>query len=270
MGGVFLMALSLVLFYIRYQARLQRQRSQRQQDALQHQKELLYASIRSQEEERRRIGRDLHDEVAGALVNLRMMTAKLAPALPTPLASAEEFRSVQVEQCKQHIDRILLTTRHIAHNLSPPGLELFGLAGALEEIGDTVNAVQPLRMRVRNDAEEILRSLDYQLILPLYRVLQELITNTIKHAGASGIWITLSVEEHQLVLQYRDDGRGFASAAPADPSILSVSSPPHAKGMGLWNIESRLEMIGARLRMESPSGGGFYMTIRLDLSTKVS
>jgi len=225
MGVTFLLALSVVGFYILYQRRFLKQQ-------LELKKTELHATIQSQEDERRRIGRDLHDGIGSLLANLRMNINRLNTA------------GVQ-EQCSLLIDKTITDVRSIAHSLSPPGLELFGLAGAVEDLCDGI----PLKLSIENNAGDLKR-LAPNTALALYRVIQELLSNTLKHAEATSATITFNEQNGTLTIDYTDNGKGF-----------SIS--PKQTGMGLRNIESRLNMIGVTYNIISSPGNGFKTTIQV-------
>ena len=228
--------IAVVLLYIRYQQRLTRQRLKMREAEVMHQKYLLYATIESQEEERKRIGADLHDEVCGALSNLQLLSAR---ATRSDAVVHREFSRI--------IDRV----RTISHHLSPPGLELFGLYEALEEMSDVFRQAALLDIVIVNKAEEMIKSLPSAVMLPVYRMVQELLSNTVKHAAASSVSITLSNETGLLQVYYWDDGIGLSK------------DYRQKKGMGMNNIISRSEMLGASYETGQEAGKGFSIVFRI-------
>lgn len=248
MGVTFLLALSLVFFYIRYQRRLLNQQLQLQKAELQHKEELLHATIQSQEDERRRIGRDLHDGVGSMLSNLRMNLNRL-----NSIVGNEPAISNITDQCATLIDKTIADVRSIAHSLSPSGLELFGLAGALEELCDSINQSGQLSISIENNMRNY-KKLDPNVSLALYRVLQELMSNTVRHAEARTALIRFAEQDNSLFIDYKDDGKGF------------LTPEGKATGMGMRNIESRLGMIGAKHNITSSPGEGFSAGIIVPLN----
>jgi signal transduction histidine kinase len=240
MVGTFILATSFVFFFLRYQRRTQQQREAMQKAELQHRENLLHAALESQEEERRRIGRDLHDDVGAALSNLRMVMGQGSKAIETENA---------LPAYKPLIDNIITTVRNISHSLSPPGLELFGLEHTLHELCDTFNISGTIRLSFVNEAGSRVDALDKKTALAVYRVLQELISNTIKHAAAQKISILFYLDNERLRLRYSDDGKGF--------DIKSVKK----SGMGLQNIEGRLGMVKVGYEVNSSPGNGILVTI---------
>lgn len=236
MTGMTLLACAVILFYIRNQKRLQRQR----EAEIRYQKELTYAVIQSQETERKRIGRDLHDDVGSALSNLKLFTVQLQSHRPEAIELYKAFRS--------QVDVILDKVRSISHILSPAELEMFGLEESIEELCLTIHRTGALEVTFDNQAADGLKKLSYERALALYRVLQELFTNTVKHAGATGVSVSISRGDGLLRCTYRDNGRGLGKVRAGN-------------GIGMRNIESRLSMIGARYHLQDPAEGGFGIWI---------
>lgn len=244
MSFTFLLALSLVFFYKRYQSKLLKQQIAASEAELTHREALLHATIQSQEDERRRIGRDLHDGVGGMLSNLKMNIHRLNTT------AGEQLPQLQ-QQCSQLIDKTMADVRAISHSLSPPALELFGLAAAVEELIDDINNTGLLRVVIENNAQQLVKQLDANTALALYRILQELLANTLKHAQAVNVVISMEQREGNLHVQYADDGKGCN---------LDRNLP----GMGMRNIQTRAGMTGAVLKMASSPGKGFSANIILN------
>lgn len=247
MVGSFLLVVSFVLFYVRNQNKQLKRNEQANIDALNHQKALLNAVIQSQENERKRIGQDLHDEVGGSLSNLRILINRFGNG------GAESAGQDHIELYKQLIDKIIEDVRGISHSLSPPGLALFGFSEALEEIKDIVCKGDESFISITNHAEAATEALPYTVALALVRILQELVTNTLKHAGAKRIGISFFMKNGLLAIHYTDDGVGY------DPD-----DKRNRKGMGMQNIESRLHMIGAKSHIKTVVDQGFSMFIYVD------
>jgi signal transduction histidine kinase len=239
MAGMLLLASGVVLFYIRNQKRLQRQK----EEQIRYQKELTYAVIQSQEAERKRIGQDLHDDVGSALSNLKLYTIQLQEGRPEALATYKAFRT--------QVDVIIDKVRAISHVLSPAELEMFGLEESIEELCLMIHQSGAVEVTFDNRAQEDLQRMPYERALSVYRVLQELFSNTVKHAGATRVSVSFHREGDQLTCTYKDNGKGL------DPGAKKGS------GIGMRNIESRLGMIGATYRLQDPGEKGFGMLISL-------
>lgn len=238
MLGTFILAASFIFFFIRYQRRINLQKEAMQKAELDYSENLLHATLLSQEEERKRIGRDLHDDVGASLSNLKMIMSRAVEATAgTPVY-------------KPLIDNIITTVRNISHSLSPPGLALFGLENTLHELFDNFNAAGKVKVDFENELGEKLDSFGEQTALALYRIVQELMTNTVKHAGAQNILVRCFEEGNNVVISYQDDGKGMDTTTGKK------------NGMGMQNIEARLRMINAASEMP-PAAKGFFIKIIL-------
>ncbi len=243
-GGMFLMVASFLLLYIRNQNRLLQQRQQLQQKELSHQKELLHAIIESQEEERKRIGRDLHDDVGAAISSLRLIIEMF-----TPTHQDDSYHQF-ITASKSIIDTMMVEVRNISHNLSPVTLSYYGLSTAIGELTTNINHGGMLSVTFIDDAHEQFKLLPLQTSTDLYRVLEELLTNTIRHAQAKEAVITCKAVEQNICITYADNGIGMIQEQLR-------------KGMGLYNIESRLSHINALYTIDTAPHKGFSITITL-------
>lgn len=243
--GTFILAASFIFFFIKYQRRITQQKEAMQKAELEHSEQLLHATLLSQEEERKRIGRDLHDDVGASLSNLKMVMAQAVEA------------TANTPAYKPLIDNIITTVRNISHSLSPPGLSLFGLENTLHELFDNFNAAGKITVAFENDLGEKLNRFDEQTDLALYRIVQELLTNTVKHAGAEKIIVRCFEENNSSIITYQDDGKGIDTAKGKKI------------GMGMQNIEARLRMIQAHYDLPLASEG-FFIKIIIPAKTAVS
>ncbi|HEY1770302.1 MAG TPA: PAS domain S-box protein [Chthoniobacterales bacterium] len=195
------------------------------------------------EREKRRIGQDLHDslcqELAAAAFMLESDAQKLAKSNPAQARAFSEAAKI--------VNANVGLARDLARGLHPPELSSGGLTSALRELAYrhshanvTCRLVAPHAVRIRDDA----------VILNLYRIAQEAVGNAVKYAEAREIVISLARSGKSLVLKIADDGRGL----PAEKS---------EKGMGIDIMQHRASVIGARLTLESQSGGGTAVTCTL-------
>lgn len=249
MAGTFILVASFILFSIRNQNKLLRQRQQFQQAVIAHQKELLGAVIESQEAERKRIGQDLHDDVGTTLSGLRLLIEMFKPADVTDQHYLDFVRS-----SKTTIDKVVKDVRNISHNLSPATLGYYGLAVAVNEHCGIINQSGKLRVNLANQAEALLEQIALPAATAIYRVLEELLNNTIKHSGASAADIRFIAENDLLIIKYADNGKGLSAGGPVK------------KGMGLQNIESRLSNIQATYDVNTKPGEGFHLQINYPVS----
>lgn len=242
-----LLALAFVLFFYFSQRKFQAQQLRAQQRELKHQEQLLFASIKAQESERQRLARELHDEVGSKLnvINLGLHRLKKAVA---------PDRSDTVQELFGVVGYTINTTRRIAHELIPPTLEKFGLAVALEELCEQYRQASGKAV-VFDLIEDSRQGTDHLLNLHLFRVAQELISNSFKYSDASHISLQLWQGQQRIQFVYQEDGKGF------EPELEA-----HQKGLGLQNIESRMRLIGADYKLESAPGKGVLFSVHKQLS----
>lgn len=239
------LAFAFTLFYFYMQRRVYHEQVQNQQLQLQYQEELLQRTLAVQEEERRRIAKDLHDDVGARLNVLALSLHSLGRQLkgdPNELAPA-------LRELNDMVGGALDTTRRISHELLPPVLEKFGLVPALEELCEGFARAAPFALRFELPASE--RPLDDPAVsLAFFRVAQELLSNAVKHAQASEVVLRLYLGATAVRLDYADDGRGY------DPQRVEQQ-----QGLGTYNMESRLKMIGATRRVQTAPGQGLRVQI---------
>lgn len=245
MSASFILAASLVLFFISYKKNLLRQQAELREKEVQHQKTLLYTIISSQEAERKRIGMDLHDEVGANLSSLRLLIEDFADR-NAKIGGVDGFNS----RCKEAIDHIIVNTRNISHNLSPLLNKSYGFQDMICDYCDGVNSSGKISVHTTFEGDKP-GLLEDRVALALYRIVTELINNTIKHARANLIALTFSVKGGLYQMDYRDDGIGI--------------SPDHKRGRGLQNIESRLGMIAASYEMDGTGNNGFGLKVTLTI-----
>ena len=206
---------------------LQEQEKLRQAES-KHQRELLQSNIQVQERERKRLAAELHDELSSMLNILKLQLYSARKALPDADATL------------QLVDDSIEVSRNVSHDLYPPLLADLGLLEALSDF------LQPLQQQLRIDIavsgpNRIEPPVDASL--QLFRIVQELTSNAIKHAQCSTLLIRVRLERGYTALLVRDDGQGF------DPQRAYG-------GLGMQNIESRVQVLNGRHRMRSAPGRG--------------
>jgi signal transduction histidine kinase len=239
---ILLLAISVIIFFIVYQKRLLAQQIRLQSVQHEYQRDLLTSSIAAQEKERVRIGHDLHDEIGSSL-----STAKL---LVNQLHHTDPEKEQIVNSVNEILSHTIQNLKNISLNLYPSVLTKFGLVEGLQYLVSVLSQASPLTFTL--DADEI-TGLELPQELALYRIVQELVNNAIKHSGASDMKITLKQTAHYIQLGVRDNGCGF-----------DVQEPGKA-GIGLKSIEARKEMLKADMQIQSVPGEGTYIIIRLPL-----
>ena len=242
---MFLLAGMLLFFVSSYQKRLLRNKADVEKMKVRHQLDLFQSSIDAMEDERRRVSRDLHDEIGAALSVLRLQVGQMNVSKDF---NPENTQTLIVGS-KQLIDSTIENVRRISNDMLPSGLEEFGLKYAVEMLCDKVESVSRLVINLNIHSLERINS---RLELSLYRILQELLNNTLKHANATKVYIDFTTDNQQLTIIYRDNGQGF------DLEKLSK------RGLGLKNIESRVSMIHGKLEYETnpKKGMGVILTVK--------
>lgn len=194
------------------------------------------------EADKARIAKDLHDDLGSLLTGLQLSFAELA----------EKDRSNSLLVASTHqIGVSILRLREISLNLLPRELEKEGLNAAIETLVERINSFN--RIQVNYLPVKDIEQIDKQKAMILFRVIQEVIANSIKHSQASVIDIGIALRRTYFILEIRDDGVGFEYEACLQKKNSS----------GLKNIQSRLEMLNAILSVESRHGIGthYFITI---------
>jgi signal transduction histidine kinase len=241
--GVFIFVILLFAFY-RQRVNKNRIIAQQQIKQLEEEKKLLAARslVEGQEEERKRIAKDLHDGIGVLLSTAKMQFTALKDKNP-------ENKDL-VDKAGKLLEQASVDVRRISHNMMPGLLTKFGLNEALADLFEQLDETPDLSAKVDTNKEDI-RLAENQEIM-LYRIIQELVYNTLKHAGAKNISLNLNFADDTLNLHYADDGVGFEM----DKQTESIS-------IGLKGIESRVSFLGGEVNMESETGNGFHCYIKV-------
>ncbi len=207
------------------------------------------AMLEGQEKERNRIAQDLHDRLGGMLSVVKLNFQSLEEQIST--IKAQNFQ--QYEKTNQLLDEACQEVRKVAHDVISGVLRNFGLIPALEDLKTAIESTKALDIRLIDVGFEN-RRLDAALEITVYRILQELISNILKHAQAKNIDIQLFWKQDVLNLTVEDDGRGF-----------DLDTLANGQGMGLKNIESRLRNLDGNLQIDSQPGHGASIIINIPL-----
>jgi len=192
-------------------------------------------ALMAQEAERRRIARELHDDVGQTLTGVVLQLEGLHRATPRELA--EQFALVQ-ESAREGVEKV----REIARGLRPQALDEFGLRSALTALATGFS--DRTGLRVRHSVEREMPSLAPERDLAIYRVAQESLTNVARHANPQTVELELAHVDGSVILEVRDDGRGISQA--------EVSGP----GTGLAGMRERAMLAGGRLSVQRRPEGG--------------
>ncbi len=238
--AILIIAGGFILAFIRYRKRMTLQQQELFRLDAQHKKNLLLSNIESVESERMRIAKDIHDEIGSIFSTLSLSVSQLQPG---STISAEILESNH-QLITMGIDGV----RRIAHSIIPFELELLGLYHALEQHFDKIARLSAIEVQF-NSSSNIDR-IKPNAALAIYRIIQELTSNSIKYAMAKSICFSITQKEDSLKLVYTDDGVG-----------TRIANTGLQKGIGLKNIESRVILLEGTVRFQSEPGGGFSCTI---------
>lgn len=241
--GMLVLVIGLVIFIIFHQRKVLRYQLQLQRMEQVQQKLLLKASIRLQEEERQRIAADLHDDAGPLLATARLY-------LSENLVNQDKATQLQsIYQTRQILDDTIQLVRNISHSLMPPTLKNFGLESAITDLFQKISGSGSINASSRfHDYKERLKA-DKELIV--YRIVQELISNTLKHSNSSFIHLTQNMHGNDFVLRLHHDGRGIVQT---DFEKLTKSNI----GLGLKNITSRLKVAQGKIFFEKDPSQTYY------------
>jgi PAS domain S-box-containing protein len=195
----------------------------------------------AREKERTLVARELHDELGQSLTAIKLELTRTARALPHGL-SPEAIDGLQ--SIFGGIDVATETVRRLATSLRPPSLDHLGLVAAIELEAAALARRTGVRCRVVGDRRRVMR-LDPAHSTAVFRIVQEALTNAIRHAGASAIRISIKNGAGSTTVSVHDNGRGITDDEIADPSAI-----------GLVGMRERAELIGASLTVSSTPGKG--------------
>ncbi|MEW6288166.1 MAG: response regulator [Chloroflexota bacterium] len=204
----------------------------------------------AQEEERRRISRELHDDLGQALTSLMLDIRALQENLPAADAALTERLQALYRQTQE----ISVRVRALAQDMRPPVLDTLGLKEALQaycaEFGRRTG------LQVQFEADDLPPAIPDVHAVTFYRVLQEALTNVVKHAQASRVWVDLTLEGRTITLTVQDNGCGFDT------------EKPHPGGLGLAGLRERLILAGGIFKVSSSPVRGTILMARLSLPEK--
>jgi len=247
--GMLALTIGLIVFISFHQRKVIRYQQQLQRLEQDQQKTLLNASIRLQEEERQRFAADLHDDAGPLLATARLY-------LNENFVNLDKQTQLQsIYNAKQIIDDTIQLIRNISHSLMPPTLKNFGLESAVNDLFQKISGSGSMNASSRfHDYRERLKT-ENELII--FRVIQELINNILKHSNASFIHLTQNTSGQRFFIRIHHDGRGLTQA---DFDKLGKSNV----GLGLKNIQSRLKVLQGKIFFEKDMSQTYYkITVEL-------
>lgn len=208
-----------------------------------HQFDAMQSILRAQEEERSRLAKDLHDGIGGLLSGVKL---GLSGMQESQLVSSEDEE--RLEHVIRQLDKSITELRRVSHNMMPEALINFGLKEALENYCESLNLSGQIKVRLQTYGLE--SRMDNDEEISIYRIVQELLNNIIKHAAASNVLIQLTHEDQKFSLTVEDDGKGF------DMDNINIRN-----SAGIINIQSRAEFLNGTVDFQTAPGEGTSVTI---------
>jgi len=243
------LTLGIVFFVIFHQRKVIRFNDQLKKLEDDKQQILLNASIKFQEEERNRIAADLHDDVGPLLATARLY-------LNENLINQEPAAQLQsIFSAKQIIDDAIQLIRNISHSMMPPTLKNFGLESAMSDLFQKINGSGTLNASVRFHDYRTRLKIEQELLI--FRIIQELVNNIIKHSNAGFIHLTQNANTTHSYFRLHHDGQGIVQTEFDRLNHVST-------GLGLKNIASRIKVLNGRIFFEiDPSHTYYKVTLEI-------
>ncbi|RDU99361.1 PAS domain-containing sensor histidine kinase [Trinickia dinghuensis] len=207
--------------------------------------------LATREDEQKRIARELHDDLGQRLTALKMSVAELEAKLGAQGASA--LLLSDTEGIESQIDSMAMTVRRIASDLRPPVLDDLGLEAAIEWLVDSFGQRYGVNVSARVEADDL--AFSPPAATAIFRMIQEALTNVVRHAQASNVWIELHRAGDACAIRIEDDGDG-----------ATLDAPRKEKSFGLLGMHERVRQLSGSISIDSAPGEGFRIAIRLPLS----
>lgn len=239
-AAMLVMVLSIILFAVMFQRKLARKAKEyREIEKLMQKQELqsAYSVIQGQEQERKRIGAEIHDNLGSLLATLKIYS-------DLSLSKTEISEIKRLNDKMSQISATLGTeVRKLSHELDHRTLSGFGLTVAVQHLCEAINDSGKARV---SPVIDITKPINESTSLHIYRIIQELFTNTLKHASASKVRVEITQIEEEITVIFEDNGQGFDLQAAKT-------------GMGIHNIKSRVNQLEGKLTIDSSSKGTTYI-----------
>lgn len=207
------------------------------------------ALLEGQEAERKRMSRELHDGIGQMLTGLKL---QLEQFKEVPFVSLKQQQNYS--DLTQLLSETIDATRMVSFSLMPTTLQDFGVAASIRLLANQLNRVSGLKI----DTQQVhdIRRVASQTEISLYRIVQEAFNNAIKHAQATQLSASLTLQASNILLVIQDNGQGFEPKA-------KVRNQQNMTGNGLSNMRTRTELLGGKLTIQSTMGGGTIITVKI-------
>lgn len=237
------LAVGLILFFYFSRKKIIQKELEKKDIEIQYQKEQLRAVLITQEEERKRIAQDLHDDISSKLNIVSLNCHLLKTANLTDKETLEITANI-IELTAKALEN----TRRIAHDLLPPVFDKFGLHAGVEELCSEFNSSKAVQVIYQNNLE--FDEADKEKHLHVFRILQELMNNSVRHGRASEITVLFDENEQGRYCTYIDNGVGF-----------DIKDEKNQNGLGMKNINSRVGFLNATVIVDSAIGKGINVLL---------
>lgn len=245
-GIVFIIVAGVLFLNQQFQKNLISQKLEQEELKVIHRQQLLLSSLTAQEQERKRIAQDMHDELGAVLSIARMHLVQLQQSA----GQLTGDNGKKFDNIKEYLDNALVNMRRICHLLMPPQLEQFGLMEALEATARQINQAGTITVSV--DSSHELREMDWLTKVTMYRICLELINNTIKHSGADMVSLRFYSDERDLHCSYRDNGKG-------------INTEQKGNGIGIQGMIGRATSLGGTFESGNGEESGYRADICIPL-----
>ena len=207
---------------------------------------VIIAIINTEEKERKRFAKDLHDGLGPILSTVKMSLSALVGRIK------DKAGTDILSNANHLVNEAINTIKEISNNLSPHILSNFGLVSAIKAFATKINQTKTIKIDFKSNMED--KRLDNDKEVVIYRAVCELINNSVRHSGASRIEIELNKHEKFVTLHFNDNGKGFDASMHNEEDI---------KGMGLSNIRARVRSVDGVFILESIPERGTNVLIKM-------
>ena len=250
-GLIFLLSLLIAYFYFRqYKNRQELKKmeleNQSKNKLLKMERQLMSAIIETEDRERKRLSAEIHDGLGPMLIGIKLF-------FESALNSKGKEKKELLQQTKGLLETAIEDLRSISHNLVPETFSSQGLVKMLQSFVYRINFSKKIKIDFQHNYQPDKYTKAFEIII--YRIITELINNTIKHADASNIYLRLTDKNDKIVIEYADDGKGF--------DVEKVMNGEKS-GLGLFNIKERVGFLGGKFEIKSKPGKGIKVYIELE------
>jgi signal transduction histidine kinase len=246
-GSTLLLLITLSLLYLNYRDKQKLQQQRIADLETQQQLTATEAVLKGEEQERTRLAKDLHDGLGGMLSGIKYAMGTMKGNLVMTPENGQAF-----ERSMDMLDSSIKEMRRVAHNMMPEALVKFGLDTAMRDFCNDINKSGALKINYQSIGMDG-AAVPQTTAITIYRIVQELINNTMKHAAAQTAIVQLTKLNNLLSVTVEDDGKGF------EKTILQQS-----KGIGWANIQSRVEFLKGTIDILSSEGNGTSVHIEIN------